>query len=102
MFIGKVRGTVVTTQKVDAMVAQKLLIVEPMRADEDGKTLKPTGRTFIAVDAVGAGDDEIVLVTQGSSARMAEHLAKAPVDCVITAILDTVSVLGTPVFRKQD
>ena len=57
MFLARITGSVVSTQKVESMVGQKLLIVEPLRVDEvDQSSLKPTGRTFVVVDTVGAGD----------------------------------------------
>jgi ethanolamine utilization protein EutN len=102
MFIARVRGSVVTTQKVETMTGRKLLIVEPLRANESGdEAFTPTGRCFVAVDSIGAGDDEVVLVTQGSSARMTDTTNKAPVDCVITGIIDSVSVLGKKIYSKQ-
>ena len=53
---------------VASMIGQKLLIVEPLRVDEkDANRLKPTGRTFVVVDTVGAGEGEVVLCVQGSS-----------------------------------
>ena len=57
MFLAKVTGNVVSTQKVASMVGRKLLTVEPFRVDPDGAgRLVSTGRTFVAVDTVGAGD----------------------------------------------
>ena len=57
MFLAQITGSVVSTQKVASMVGQKLLIVEPLRVEQKTKKrLSPTGRTFIAVDTVGAGD----------------------------------------------
>ena len=71
MFVAKVTGSLVATQKVDAMVGHKLLVVEPYRVDPaDRNRLVTTGRTFVAVDTLGAGVGEYVLITQGSSARM--------------------------------
>ncbi len=71
MFVAKVTGSVVATQKVDSMVGYKLLVVEPYRIDAADRTrLLSTGRTFVAVDTVGAGQDEFVLIVQGSSARL--------------------------------
>ena len=87
MFIARVRGNVVTTQKVTKMAARKLLVVEPMRMDADGKGLTPAGRTFVAVDNLGAGVDDLVLITQGSSARMTDGTGDAPVDCVVIGIV---------------
>jgi microcompartment protein CcmK/EutM len=100
MFIATVKGNVVTTQKVQAMTGRTLLIVEPQRVDEKAKTLVPTGRCLVAVDSLGAGTDDLVLVTQGSSARMTEGTAKAPVDCVIIGIIDSIAALGQTVYSK--
>jgi len=101
MFIARVRGNVVTTQKVETMMGRKLLIVEPMRVDEKQKKLYPTDRNFVAVDSVGAGTQDLVLVTQGSSARMTSTTEKAPVDCVIIGIIDTVFADEGEVYRKD-
>ena len=102
MFIARVQGKVVTTQKVDEMVGRKLLIIDPLRVDEKGGKMTSTGRCFVAVDTVGAGEDDIVLVTQGSSARMTETTAKAPIDCVIIGIIDALSVKADVIYRKSD
>ena len=70
MFLAKVTGSVVATQKVKSMTGYKLLLVEPYRLEsEQRRTLTTTGRTFVAVDTLGAGDGEFVLITQGSSAQ---------------------------------
>ena len=55
----------------------------------------------MAVDDIDAGAGDIVLVTQGSSARMTEATADAPVDCVVTGIIDSVTVGGKTVFDKS-
>ena len=71
MFVAKVTGSVVATQKVETMVGHKLLVVEPYRLDpNDRDGLVTTGRVLVAVDTVGAGEGEFVLITQGSSARL--------------------------------
>ena len=71
MFIAKVTGSVVSSQKTETMVGQKLLVVEPYRLESERRqSLVTTGRTFVAVDTVGAGEGEFVLITQGSSARL--------------------------------
>jgi ethanolamine utilization protein EutN len=101
MFIARVRGNVVTTQKVVKMTGKKLLVIEPLRVDEAGKALPPTGRTFVAVDALGAGPDDLVLVTQGSSARMTEWTGDAPVDCVVIGIIDSVSAPAGTIYTKS-
>ena len=101
MFIAMVKGNVVTTQKVAKMAGRKLLIVEPLRVQDGKKDFAPTGRTFVAVDHIDAGVGDVVLVTQGSSARMTEATSDAPVDCVVTGIVDSVTVDGKPFFSKN-
>ena len=102
MFLARVTGSVVATQKVEAMVGQKLLIVEPLRVQEkDPKTLTGTGRTFITVDTVGAGEGEVVLIVQGSSARLTPETEKLPVDATIIGIVDTVNVQNKTIFSAR-
>lgn len=96
MQLARVTGTVVSTQKSENMRGMKLLIVEPV----DVKTLKSMGKPLVGVDAVGAGEDEIVLYVQGSSARLTEQTEKLPVDCTIIAIVDFVEVEGSRTFAK--
>jgi len=101
MFVAKVTGSVVATQKTPSMVGHKLLIVEPYRIDgENRERLVTTGRTFVAVDTVGAGQDEFVLIVQGSSARLTPETKNLPVDAVIIGIVDTVHVDQKSVFSK--
>lgn len=102
MFVAKVTGSVVATQKVASMVGQKLLIVEPYRIDEaDRSQLKSTGRTFVAVDTVGAGYGEYVLIVQGSSARLTPETKQLPVDATIIGIVDTVHVEQACVYSRE-
>ena len=102
MFVAKVTGSVVATQKVDSMVGHKLLVVEPYRIDADTRgQLKTTGRTFVAVDTVGAGEGEFVLITQGSSARLTPETKNLPIDTVIIGIIDNVQVDGQEVFHHE-
>lgn len=100
MFLAKVTGTIVATQKVDLMVGQTLFIVEPLRINEKtGEGLVGTGRTFICVDTVGCGEGETVLIVQGSSARFTEATKKLPVDATIIGIVDQVLVGPKTVFK---
>ncbi len=102
MFLARVTGSVVATQKVASMVGQKLLTVDPLRVDEkDGGRLKPTGRTFVVVDAVGAGEGQVVLIVQGSSARFTPETKPLPVDAAIIGIVDTVQFQGDMVFKNE-
>lgn len=103
MFVARVTGSVVSTQKADSMVGQKLLVVEPYRLDEKKRDrLSGTGRTFVAVDTVGAGLGEFVLIVQGSSARLTPETKSLPVDTAIIGIVDSVSVEGKLVFETSD
>ena len=102
MFVAKVSGSVVSTQKVDSMVGQKLLVVEPFRLEpKERSELVTTGRTFIAVDALGAGVGDMVLISQGSSARFTPETNKLPIDCVIIGIVDTVHIEKNNVYKRQ-
>lgn len=102
MFIAKVTGSLVSTQKTGAMVGHKLLLVEPFRVDpKSRKGLVSAGRTFVAVDTVGAGEGEMVLITQGSSARLTPETKNLPVDTVIIGLVDTVHVENACVYKKE-
>ena len=103
MFIALVTGSVVATQKTQAMTGHKLLVVEPYRLDEKTRSkLVSTGRTFIAVDTLGAGEGQFVLVTQGSSARLTPETKTLPIDAVVIGLVDTVRVAGKDVFRRSE
>jgi ethanolamine utilization protein EutN len=99
MFVAQVTGSVVATQKTAAMTGHKMLVVEPYRLDEKTRDrLVSTGRTFIAVDTLGAGEGQFVLVTQGSSARLTPETKSLPIDAVIIGLVDTVRIEGKEVF----
>ncbi|MEX0792092.1 MAG: EutN/CcmL family microcompartment protein [Pirellulaceae bacterium] len=103
MFIAKVTGSVISTQKVSSMVGQKLLIVEPYRLEpKDRKRLVTTGRTFIAADMMGAGVGDYVLLTQGSSARMTPETKPLPIDCVVIGIVDQAHIGAACVYSRED
>src|SRR5262249_7163355 len=102
MFLAKVTGSVVATQKVPAMTGHKLLTVEPLRVEPAQKDrLVSTGRTFVVVDTVGAREGETVLIVQGSSARLTPQTEKLPVDATIIGIVDTVNVENRTVFSAR-
>src|SRR5881392_2507248 len=99
MFLAKVTGSVVATQKVASMTGRKLLTVEPLRVDPAKRDrLVSTGRTFVVVDTVGAGQGEMVLIVQGSSARLTSETEKLPIDAAIIGIVDRVHVGSQTVF----
>lgn len=86
MYIGKVIGNVVATKKDSRLVGSKLLIVSPLVRDS-----KEKDTMVVAVDAVGAGIGEVVLVVKGSTARAALGI-DAPIDAAIVGIVDTMEV----------
>lgn len=83
MIIGKVVGTVICTRKNTNLVGSKFLIVDPME-----KMTSTVGDRIVAVDNVGAGIGEIVLVTTGSAARVGCSNEGSPVDACIVGIVD--------------
>jgi ethanolamine utilization protein EutN len=102
MFLARVTGSVVATQKLASMTGQKLLIVEPLRVHPEKRNeLTSTQRSFVAVDSLGSGVGQLVLIVQGSSARMSPETEKLPVDTAIVGIVDEVSVEGKPVFKAS-
>jgi ethanolamine utilization protein EutN len=99
MFLARVIGSVVATKKDAAMTGRKLLLLRPLLVDEaNPERFKPGTNTIVAVDALGAGIDEVVLFCQGSSARQASGMKTLPVDAVIIGIVDTVDVLNRKIY----
>lgn len=82
MLKGIIRGTIVSTRKQDSLVGSKFMELQLI---ENGAI---TDKFIIAIDSVGAGIGETVLVTTGSSARLALHNTNAPADAVIVGIVD--------------
>jgi ethanolamine utilization protein EutN len=102
MFVAKVTGSLVATQKVETMKGYKLLIVEPYRIEPQARqSLVTTGRTFVAVDTLGAGIGDLVLLTQGSSARMTPETKSMPIDAVVVGIVDQVHVDQQSVYARD-
>jgi ethanolamine utilization protein EutN len=99
MFIGKVVGSVVATQKVKSVVGKKLLLVDVVNAK--GSEMVSTGRSAVVIDTVGAGEGELVLVTQGSSARLTDMTSDVPTDAVVVGIIDAIQMGGTETYKKQ-
>ncbi|MBI5597503.1 MAG: EutN/CcmL family microcompartment protein [Elusimicrobia bacterium] len=95
MVFARIVGTVVSTNKEPKLVGKKLLLVQPVEPTGQAK-----GAPLVAVDSVGAGEGEFVLLVQGSSARQTGMTEGTPVDCTIVAIVDTVEQGGKAVFEK--
>lgn len=95
MFLARVIGSVVSTKKDETMRGRKLLLLRPMLVDEsDPAKLRPGTNTIVAVDSLGAGQGDLVLFCQGSSARQATGMKTLPVDAAVVGHVDTVEVLG--------
>jgi ethanolamine utilization protein EutN len=89
MLIAKVVGTVVATQKHRKFESAKLLLVQPLNADDT-----PRGGTLLAVDGVGAGvHEKVLIVLEGRAAGEALGKKAAPVDAAVVGIIDSVDVV---------
>ena len=85
------------------MRGRKLLILRPMLIDsEDPGKFKPGSNTIVAIDTLGAGEGELVMFAQGSSARQAEGLKALPVDAAVVGLVDTVSILGKKTYEAKN
>ncbi len=96
MRIVKIVGMAVATVKDRRLEGSKLLLVT--EADPEGQVL---GTPFVALDMVGAGEGELVVVVEGSSARIAAGDANRPVDAVIVGILDSLRYDGQMTYTKS-
>lgn len=102
MFLARVIGYVVSTKKDEAMKGRKLILLRPLLIDESNPAqFRPGSNTIVAVDVVGAGQDEVVLFCQGSSARQASGMKSLPVDAVVVGIVDTVDVLNEKIYPPK-
>lgn len=88
MVIAQVIGTVVATRKHDRLVGYKILVVQPIEPQSGAAA----GAPFVAVDAVGAGTGEQVIIVRGSAARYAAKDVNCPVDATIVGIIDQVDI----------
>ncbi len=95
MFLGKIIGTLVATQKEETLAGLKFLVVRRLTVDNED-----TSGYVVAADAVGAGVGEVVMVATGSSARQTRLTDRRPCDAVIMAIVDTWEVDGVEKYRK--
>jgi microcompartment protein CcmK/EutM len=96
MILARVIGTVVATRKDDKLNGAKLQIVQPVSLAD----MSPEGKPLVAIDAVGAGEGEIVMICSGSSARQTSRTKDTPCDAVVMAIVDSLDVAGQRVFTK--
>jgi microcompartment protein CcmK/EutM len=96
MHVGRVVGTVVSTAKEPSLEGRKLLIVRLLDLDA-----KETGAYIVAIDAVSAGNGDVVLVATGSSARLTEATKDRPADAVIMAIVDSWDIGGVTKWKRD-
>ena len=82
MIVGKVVGSIVSTRKCDKLIGNKFMVVEPVHQ------MKADVNQIVAIDNIGAGIGEYVLVAQGSAARIGCNLETAPIDAAIVGIID--------------
>jgi ethanolamine utilization protein EutN len=102
MILAKVEGAIVATKKNTKMTGSKFLLVRPLVIDSPtAKEFRPGTTTLVAVDSLGAGEGEVVLVVQGSSARLAAEDKDSPVDAVVVGIVDTVDIGKQIIFRAH-
>ncbi len=83
MIVGKVVGSVVSTRKNENLIGSKFMVIEPL------SELSDSTAKIVAIDNVGAGIGEIVLVATGSAARIGCGMSEAPVDAAIVGIVDS-------------
>lgn len=82
MIIGRVVGSLFSTRKSEKLIGNKFMIVEPV------ESMRGTEERLVAIDIIGAGIGEYVMVAQGSAARIGCDMADAPVDAAIVGIID--------------
>ena len=99
MIFATVAGTVVSTRRSDSIPGAKYLLLEQCthRGEPRGE---PRGEFLVALDELGAGPGEMVLVSQGSSARQTPASDKKPIDAVVAGLVDLVEERGEIVYRK--
>ncbi|MFL2542272.1 MAG: EutN/CcmL family microcompartment protein [Candidatus Latescibacterota bacterium] len=98
MILARVKGHVVSSIKVDALAGKKLLVVEILAATAEG--LQRTQKHMVCIDAVQAGEGELVVVVQGSSARQASEMGDVPVDALIVGIVDSLQAFGQELEKE--
>ena len=102
MILARVEGSIVATKKNPKMKGRKLLVVRPVLVEPgNGGGLKSGSNTLVAVDNLGAGDNDLVLVVQGSSARLGMEDKDSPVDAVVIGIIDTIDLNRNVIYKDS-
>ena len=97
MLVGRVKGNVVSTNKSEKLHGLKLLLIVPIVLD----TMQEKGSPVVAIDAVGAGEGEVVMCCSGSSSRQTSFTENKPSDLAIVAIIDSIDLMGERIFEKS-
>ncbi|PIE34202.1 ethanolamine utilization protein EutN [candidate division KSB3 bacterium] len=95
MILGTVVGTVVAEKRADRIEAAKYLLIEQCRQDGTG-----TKNFLVALDMIGAGPGEMVILSQGSAARQTPLTDNRPMDAIIVGIVDCIDEHGTVAYQK--
>jgi ethanolamine utilization protein EutN len=95
MLIARVVGSAVSTAKDERLAGGKLLLVRPASPSDE-----VDGEAFVAVDTVGAGTGELVLVVRGSAARFTARTEGTPTDAAIVGVIDSLEADGDVTYRK--
>ncbi len=102
MILARVEGSIVATKKNAKMLGNKFLVVRPLVMDSPAAAeFRPGTSTIVVVDSLGAGMNEVVLIVQGSSARLGAEDKDSPVDAVVIGIVDTVDLGKTIIYRAE-
>jgi len=96
MLVGRVTGSVVSTNKSPSLLGVKMLIVQPV----DLETLKMKDDYVICVDDIGAGEGDLVFCAYGSSARQSDTSKKVASDYSIYGVVDSIDMRGTRTYDK--
>ena len=99
MRLGRIVGTAVSTIKVEALTAYKLLLVADVDPGEPQGRIGASG-VYVAIDRAGAGEGDVVLVTLGSAARIGEATSGVPTDASVVGIIDSIQYGGQTTFEK--
>lgn len=102
MFLAKVIGQVVATQKDDKLRGSKLLVLRPLQIDPSNHAnLVENKNTVVAVDNCGAGVGQVVMFCQGSSARQAYGMKELPIDAAVIGLVDSVEAFSKEVYKAE-
>ena len=102
MYLAKVIGQVVATQKDDKLRGSKLLVLRPLQVDSSNPAnLVENKNTVVAVDNCGAGVGQVVMFCQGSSARQAYGMKELPIDAAVIGLVDSVEAFSKEVYKAE-